>query len=115
MQHMPGMSTQCYEFIPIILGLEALTIPAWIWSYNEIKRQEPYEPISSDQEEQLDNRSRRSRRHSRRRLSSSSDEGISDPFRFHNSHHNHFHNSHHNRLLIDDNDDDFNFGFKINP
>ena len=52
---MPGMGAKCYEFIPIIIGLEAMAIPAWIWTYNEIKRQDTYEPIPSEQDEELIN------------------------------------------------------------
>ena len=49
-----------YKFITILIFVEALIIPAWIWISLEIKRQTSYEEIPSDSEQQpiLNNHSR---------------------------------------------------------
>ena len=62
------------EYVAVVAVLEVLSIPAWIWIYNEIKRQTPYESIPPQQEEQPITNSSNSRS---RVSSSSSDEGIS--------------------------------------
>ena len=41
-----------YGFNSVLLFVESLTIPAWIWIFFEIKRQATYEPIPSDSEQQ---------------------------------------------------------------
>ena len=41
-----------YGFNSVLLFVESLTIPAWIWIFFEIKRQATYESIPSDSEQQ---------------------------------------------------------------
>ena len=39
-------------FLSIIIFMEALTLPSWIWTYLEIKKQNSYERIRVDPEQQ---------------------------------------------------------------
>ena len=48
----PWMLRQQYMLIAIAILLEALTVPAWIWTYLDIKKRGSYETIPSDAEEQ---------------------------------------------------------------
>ena len=48
-----------YKFITILIFVEALTIPAWMWISLEIKKQTSYEEMPSDSEQQpINNQSR---------------------------------------------------------
>lgn len=38
-------------FLSIIIFMEALTLPSWIWTYLEIKRQNSYDRIPTDPEQ----------------------------------------------------------------
>ena len=38
-------------FLSIIIFMEALTLPSWIWTYLEIKKQNSYERIPMDLEQ----------------------------------------------------------------
>ena len=51
----PWMLRQQYMLIAIAIFLEALTVPAWIVTYLDIKKRGSYETIPSDAEEQLIN------------------------------------------------------------